>query len=411
MRALEPAMRLGTIPEKDYPEYRYEVIFNSYKWDPQVGDHNTISRHAILMAPDTAARLEEWARRLTEETLRLEAALAERPDLAKRLGIPGDIRPALERMTPRDRRRHVRLMRFDFHPTETGWAVSEVNSDVPGGLAEASVMPAIAARHFPGYAPRRHAGDALLNAFRSRVAPGGRIAFVHATSYADDRQVMQFLGDHFEAAGYRAVYAAPDHIRWDGGRAAGVVAGQEGALDGLVRFFPLEWLANLPRSAEWTGFFRAETPSCNHPAAFYTQSKRVPLLWDKLGVEVPAWKSLLPETLDPGDAPAPGDGWIWKPALGRVGENITVPGAATEKEMRLAGKDVRRRPENWVAQRMFRSLPLPAPDGGAYHVCVGVFTVDGECAGFYGRASQSPRIDAQAVDIPVIVGGSRGEEE
>ena len=33
-------------------------------------------------------------------------------------------------------------MRYDFHPTiEGNWAVSEVNSDVPGGFAESSLMP------------------------------------------------------------------------------------------------------------------------------------------------------------------------------------------------------------------------------------------------------------------------------
>ena len=37
-----------------------------------------------------------------------------------------------------------------------------------------------------------------------RTGPGVRIAFVHATSYADDRQVMQFLGDYFEENGYRS---------------------------------------------------------------------------------------------------------------------------------------------------------------------------------------------------------------
>ena len=41
--------------------------------------------------------------------------------------------------------KHVRLMRYDFHPTVGGgWAVSEVNSDVPGGFAEASLMPQVA---------------------------------------------------------------------------------------------------------------------------------------------------------------------------------------------------------------------------------------------------------------------------
>ena len=41
-------------------------------------------------------------------------------------------------------RRFAALMRYDFHPVKEGdWAVSEVNSDVPGGFAEASLMPEV----------------------------------------------------------------------------------------------------------------------------------------------------------------------------------------------------------------------------------------------------------------------------
>ena len=41
--------------------------------------------------------------------------------------------------------------------------------------------------------------------------------------------------------------------------------------------------------------------------------------------------------------------------------------------------------------------------GEHFHLCVGVFTVDGKAAGFYGRISPFPRIDARAKDIPLLV--------
>jgi len=289
-------------------------------------------------------------------------------------------------------------MRFDFHPTTDGWAISEVNSDVPGGIAEASILPMIARRHFHGFAPQRNTAEALLRAFHGKVAAGGTIALVHATAYSDDRQVMQCLGDHFEAAGYRALYAAPDHIAWDKRRAVGV--------DGIIRFFPLEWLANLPRKSAWTGYFDTETPSCNHPVSMFTQSKRLPLIWDKLGIDIPAWKSLLPQTADPkvaATSSSPSGEWILKPALGRVGEGISIQGVMPEKEIRRVEKAARRHPEDWVAQRLFHSQPLVAESGESYHLCIGVFTVDGKSAGFYGRVSPHPRMDANAKDIPVLV--------
>jgi hypothetical protein len=40
-----------------------------------------------------------------------------------------------------------RIMRFDFHLTSEGWRVSEVNSDVPGGFAEAGASAAMVAEN------------------------------------------------------------------------------------------------------------------------------------------------------------------------------------------------------------------------------------------------------------------------
>lgn len=91
--------------------------------------------------------------------------------------------------------RHVRLIRFDFHPTTDGWSVSEVNSDVPGGLLmEASVLPRIAQPYFPQYEPQyglqfhwRHSKEN-----RSRC----KDCFCTYTSYADDHRSCSFR-DYF----------------------------------------------------------------------------------------------------------------------------------------------------------------------------------------------------------------------
>ena len=404
---MEHGLKLGAIPENAYSDYKYDVIFNAYKWDPQIGDQNTIAKNAVLMEPETASKLEQWAEQLSVETMRMEESLIHRLPLAGKLGLPKKIQAELHRLKDYDRGRNVRLMRFDFHPTENGWAVSEVNSDVPGGLAEASVLPGIASRHFDGYAPRGNVGETILDAWRDRIKKGGAVALVHATSYSDDRQVMQFLGDLFEHRGYRVLYAAPDHIRWVDRKAHSIIPGFSGELDGVIRFFPLEWLINLPKKTNWPGYFECQTPACNHATAILTQSKRLPLVWDELGVDVPVWKQLLPQTKDPKSLSLknPDNDWIFKPALGRVGEGISIKGAETEKIIRSIEKSARRRPVDWVAQRMFKSCPLPGQDGQYWHLCIGVFTVDGKSAGFYGRAGLLPRIDANAVDIPVLVEG------
>jgi glutathionylspermidine synthase len=404
-------IQLVEIPQDQYSDYRYQVIFKAYKWDPQVGDHNTVAQHVVLMERETARQLEAWAEQLSEETMRMEEALIRKPSLVKKLGLPGEILKTVERLSGYDRDQNIRLMRFDFHPTTDGWAVSEVNSDVPGGLAEASVLPEISSGYFSGHEPRHHVAQSLLQAFAGRVDKNSAIAFLHATSYADDRQVMEFLSDYFQSNGYRSVFAAPDHIIWENKRAFCILEGKEGPIGGIVRFFPLEWLTNLPRKTNWKGYFDCVTPSCNHPAAILTQSKRLPLVWDELGVDIPAWRKLLPQTVEPRVVKPHDADWIYKPALGRVGEGISVREAITGKEKTRIEKAMRRHPRCWVAQRKFSSRPLTDMNGEPFHLCVGVFTVNGKSAGFYGRISPYPRIDDRAKDISLLVSKGGNEHE
>ena len=399
---LTDAMQLRPIPAQHMSDYRYDVIFSAYKWDPQVGDQDTIARHALLLDRKTAQEVEQLAEALAAETCAMEEALLHKPQLAKKLGFPKKIERKLPLLSGYQPEKHVRLMRFDFHPTPEGWAVSEVNSDVPGGLAEASILPHLAARYFPNYEAGKSIADALYAAFTAKTRKDGRIAFVHATSYSDDQQVMRFLSDHFAEKGLKTQLAAPDHLRWDGKKAVSILEGEEGELDGIVRFFPLEWLTHLPRRFDWSGYYNTETVSCNHPVAIYAQSKRLPLIWNELGVDIPTWKKLLPETCDPRRKNLSSD-FILKPALGRVGEGISIKEAISPKEFAAISKAAKRSPLDWLAQRRFTSAPLMTEGGTPYHLCVGVFTVDGKAAGFYGRISPYPRIDANAKDIPLLV--------
>ena len=402
----KPPLILEQIPDEHYYDYRYDVIFQAYKWDPQVKDANTVSRHVVLLAPETAQELCALAESLSDELDHIEKALLARSELYKALGFSGKIKKLLGAMPGYDSGKNVRLLRFDFHPTDEGWKISEVNSDVPGGLAEASVLPGIAGRFFKDCRPGENTARHILSSFQTKLGSGSRIAFVHATSYADDRQVMQFLSDYFRQGGYHTLFAAPDHIRWDNRKAYSIITGKEGPVDGIVRFFPLEWYSTLPKESGWRGYFDCETPCCNHPAAILTQSKRLPLVWDELGADVPAWKALLPDTREPGDIKSGRDGWIYKPAFGRVGAGISIKGAVTEKERLKIEKAARRQRRAWIAQRMFKSLPATTESGEKYHVCIGVFTVDGNAAGFYARLGSYALIDENAQDVPVLIMGA-----
>lgn len=399
-------MKILSIPPSVYDEYRLDVIFKGYKWDPQFFDNNTVASHVLVISEKEAAELNALTEKLAAETIAAENILNKNMQLTASLALPRPLKKALATMSNYDAEKHVRLMRFDFHPiVGGGYAVSEVNSDVPGGFAESSVMPSIAVAYL-GAENYRYTNfmEILIKEICQRVGAGGKIALIHCTSYSDDRQVMQFLGDSLEKAGRRPIYAASDHLKFENGKAISVLDGYEGKVDFIFRFTPLEWLIGI-KPKTWPGYFNTVTPSCNHPVTIYAQSKRFPLVFDsleKLGVDLSAWRSLLPKTLDVKDAKGKED-FIFKPACGRVGEKISIKSACSEEEYNKIIKDVKRHPKDFVSQKMFISQPLTTDESEEFHVCLGSYSIESKASGFYARISKSRRIDSGAADIPVLI--------
>ena len=381
-------IKIGTIPASDFPDYRLDVMFDSYKWDLQVGDQSTISNKVALLDPSEMNFLAESAVKLYHETIEMEHSLQNHPDLAIKMGISQEMANALCNChyTPSD---HVRFMRFDFHPTTEGWKISEVNSDVPAGYPEASILPKLAEKYFEGYHQFGNFGDVLAERLTKLIQPNSTIAYLHDTHTVEDYQILHFIGDLMEQKGYNSIYNDPAHINWKDNVATHINA--------IVRYFPVEWM-EFAKGIDWRSFVNSKTPSCNHPMALLTQSKRLPLVWDELGIPVPMWKQLLPETKCASFL-ADEEGWILKPAFGRVGEGINIPGTLSSEEdfdIKAAAAD---HSGQWVVQRMFESVPV---DG--LHLNLGVFVVDGLFAGLYARSSERARIDGDASEIPVLVG-------
>lgn len=405
-------MKLRTIPKDEYPDYRLDVIFKGYKWDPQFLDNNTVAKHVLEITEEENEKLRELTEALDEETIRAEQLMASMPKLMKELKLPRLIRRHLKYMDNYDPQKHIRLNRYDFHPTvDKDFVVSEVNSDVPGGFAEASLMPLIAMSYLDDKDYRfDDFGQALTQAIAQKTPPGGNVMFVHCSSYSDDRQVMQFMGDRLEGLGYRAIYGASDHLIFEKGQAHSILDGNACRIDAIVRFTPLEWLVDV-KPRKWNGYFNTVTPSCNHPVAVLAQTKRFPFVWDDIesaaGINdssmFKTWRELLPETLSVKDAKGK-DGFLYKPVWGRVGEKISIKEACRDDEYAKIMKEVKRRPGRYVAQKRFESKPLTDESGENYHVCIGAFCVEGMTAGYYARLSKTPRIDSGAADIPVVIG-------
>ena len=393
-------MKLISIPK--FEDYRIDAIFNCYKWDPQFSDAITLSQFALVITKKEKEELFKMTELLDKETILAEEFINKNPSLIKALDIPKKIRKNLKLMNNYDSNNNVRLNRYDFHMTKEGWKISEVNSDVPGGFAESSLLPKLAIKYLGKYQSIDFLdiySKALAKKFKK-----GTIMFVHCTSYYDDRQVMQAIGDKMSYLGFTSLYGASDHIEFKDNYAYSILDGYKTKLDGIVRFTPIEWLKDM-KIKGWGGYFNTLTPSSNHPIAIYAQTKKFPFIWDdleKLGINLPTWKKLLPQTTSIKNIPSNTE-VIYKPAWGRVGEKISLKDGCSEYEYKKIIQDVHKHPNNYVAQAKFTSIPLLGPDKNNYHLCLGSFAVNGQPAGFYARISKKVRIDSTAIDIPVLI--------
>jgi len=399
-----PWIPVDPLADDAFAHLRRRAIFECHKWDPQVGDVCAIARYPLVIAREAWQEVVNLAEALASETLVAEAELVQRPELHRQLGLPRGLRRALRQVgTAGVSSEAARLMRFDFHSTTDGWRISEVNSDVPGGLNEASGFPALIGAYYPWAGPVGDPVADYVQTLARHAGTPGTVAFIHATAYSDDCQMMSFVARRLEALGVSVHLARPAHLRWQAGRARLEAAWWRGPLDLIVRFFPAEWLSGLPSASEWRHLFaESRTPLSNPATAILTQTKRFPLIWDKLAAPLETWRTRLPETRDPRDAPWHGsDDWIIKPALGRVGEGVAIPGIVGGSEIRAFARQARWWPASWVAQRRFQ--PMPVSVGGTpMFPCLGVYTLDGRVIGAYGRAAPIPLIDGRAADAAVL---------
>ena len=391
------------IPQAQFRDIRLSMIFDHHKWDSQFEDIATMGRRCLVLEWEAWEDLRRQSERLWIEALAAEEEIMGRPDLCKELGLGRQLRKACTRTVARAPSKGMaRIMRFDFHFTREGWRISEANADVPGGFIESSAFAELACRCYAGTTCAPDAAGQYAQAVASSLGRGSRIAFVHATAYTDDRQVMLFLAERFAGEGLVPILAGPTDLLWVDGRAG--PAGDDGAFDGIVRFFPAEWLPHIPRRHTWERFFHGgATPQSNPGYSLIVQSKRFPLIWDLLKTNLPTWRDLLPETRDPREAGwRNSEEWVLKPALGRVGEWIGIRGVTAEKEWRQIAGNAARHPRYWIAQKRFEAVAAD-PEGENLYPCLGVFVIDGKACGVYGRASPVPLIDGRAQDIPILI--------
>jgi glutathionylspermidine synthase len=393
------------LPPEHYRQVLLRAMFDCCKWHTQVEDRPVLCSFPLLLSTPAWEEAARLAAELARETLRAERELCERPELHELLGLPRTLRRCLRRICDEGPARGgASVMRFDFHWTAAGWCISEANTDVAGGFIEASGVTQLMAACYPGWRPAGDAAGVLAQAMTRCAPAGGRVGLMHLTVYVEDRQIMLYLARRLEERGLSPCLLSPTQLRWRGGSAEACCDWYSGPLDQVLRFFPAEWMPQLPRAASWERFFSgAQTPICNPAYAVLTQSKRFPLVWKHLRSPLPTWRALLPPTCSP-DAAADLDGgaWVLKPALGHEGRDIGIRAVSEPDAWRRIIRAARKHPEEWAAQRRFEPLPLPGPEGIMYP-CLGVYVIDGQVAGAYGRMSLRPLIDDRSLEGAVLV--------
>ena len=407
-----PWREVKPLAPKAFSKIRLKTIFDCCKWDPQVEDVSTLADFPLLLDSKEWRSIALEAEKLASETIAAENEILEKPFLHKKLGLPRIIRNTLKHFQKqRSSSEGVRLMRFDFHFTTQGWMISEANTDVPGGLNEGSGFTRLMSEHYSGTQVPGDPAGALSQALLDAVGREGVVAFVHATAYSDDRQVMVYLARRIEELGLKSRLISPSHLKWVNGHASIHNGCYQGIVHLLVRFFPAEWLPNLPLACGWDQFFcGSETRVCNPATALLTQSKRFPLLWDFLETKFATWRSLLPESLDPAEVDWENTGeWVLKPVFGRMGEHVGIDGVTERKEWVRIVREVKRHPENWVAQKRFEALPFVL-EGRSYFPCIGVYTINGRVAGAYGRLAHQPLVNGKAQDIAVLIDDNNSDQ-
>lgn len=390
------------LEEEVHRGIRMEMALHGFKWDVQVGDRCTLAPFAIVLPGPVWQRLTELAEALARELGDAESELMHRADLWPVLGLPARVLAALNRPEPWTPAA-ARVIRFDFHPTNEGWRITEANSDVPGGFTEASRYTQILAEHF---APARSAGDptsALAEALVRTAGRHGRIGLVCAPGYLSDQQVVAQVANALDARGVETELATPALIRWRTGVAHIGVNGSARPLDAVYRFYQGEWVVRLAGDG-WAPFFRGgATPVCNPASAVLSESKRLPLVWHELETPMAAWRRLLPRTRPAWAAlMKPRRPWVLKGAYSNNGDAAVARSWSSRRDYVGTLAQAAVRPRAWVAQEAFCGLTLDTPLGAA-HVCIGVYVVDGRTCGIYGRLSPSGLIDYQAIDVAVLI--------
>jgi glutathionylspermidine synthase len=390
------------IPDEEFASIERFLQLECCKWDTQLGDVRVLLNRPLLIDPQSWAFVCEAAEKLALEAIGAELELLQRENLQAKIGIPSRMRRVLlSSKNPQRCSSMVRIMRFDFHFTTEGWRISEINSDVPGGFAESSVLPKLYAQHFPEAKVLGNPLEAWRQAMTEAFG-GGRIAMLCAPGYLEDQQVVSLLAKELAKTGNDChLLQHPGQLTWRDGRA--FLKGDGYSIDVIFRFYQAEWLCQFPRNTGWEFFFSPSRTLVTNPGlGILSESKRFALIRDEISIPMPTWKELLPACVDPREiSKKDRDEWVLKGTFSNTGDEVKLGTEMTDKLWGRLLQKAQRHREQWVAQRRFETVPIDSPQGTLYP-CIGVYTINGKACGAYLRLSSRQVTDHWARESALL---------
>ncbi|MFU8805670.1 MAG: glutathionylspermidine synthase family protein [Bradymonadaceae bacterium] len=394
-----------------WPMEPYEVVevfkaiqFAHFKWDIFHRGDSSILPEALVLTAGEHQKLVEAAEGVWAGLREVEAVVRRDADLLDAVAVPATLTQAI--VEQRDD--HPRVTRCDFHlTTDGGWMISEFNDDVPSGYAECTGLAAVLmedwSERFEGL---EFKGD-LRGQTLDSLKPWSSIGLVHATAYSEDLQHVALVEEWLKKVGHTTILGSPANLSVEGEQTYLF----DTPIDALFRYFPGEWIGDLPNFEDWSRAART-LPMMNPLSALASQSKRFYATWSEheipLSEEASGWldahipPSRYLGSMSKEEVFSNPEKWVLKGAFGRMGNTVRIGPLLSEADWKKAVDEAFDVPRVVVAQERFETAALWTSKGLGY-ATVGVYLVDGRFAGYFSRIDKGPLIDYDSWHVPTLV--------
>ena len=380
------------------------IQFRYFKWDIFHRGDTSIMPDALVLSPQEHQMLVDTAQSVWAALREVEDAVRKDVELLEAVAVPETLRQAIVEQRPHN----PRVTRCDFHLTEKGrWVISEFNDDVPSGFGEAVGLAQELPRQFSDrFQGLRFAGD-LQGAIVDSLSEWKSIGFIHATGYSEDLQHVALVEEWLRQAGHDTAIGSPANMHVEEGQAFVF----DSPVDAIFRYYPGEWLAELPNVGDWTEAAQF-LPVMNPLSALASQSKRFYAVWNEHDIELSqATRSLLEKYLPPSvyltsltrrEVLKNPKRWVLKGSFGRMGKTVRIGPLMPKPKWEKAVREAFDAPQIVAAQKRFDTAPLWTSKGMGY-ATVGVYLVDGQFAGYFSRIDKGPLIHYDSFHVPTLV--------